>query len=74
METKLLKGILKENVTMRVNEETIYIPAGNDVVFLVVFASPKKGQLNICPNCGNTSPPIFDIGGNKSCPECGASL
>lgn len=26
-----------------------------------------------CAKCGNSGKPITDIGGNQSCPECGAS-
>ena len=42
MENQLVTGILKEDVTMKVNGETIFIPAGQDVLILVVYSKQPK--------------------------------
>jgi len=42
MQTKLLEGILKEAVTLQVNDETIYIPPGENVVILIVYSDTKN--------------------------------
>jgi len=86
---KLLGGRLNREVIMQKEIEAILIEfdalwGGADansskqetwrkeLVARIVNAA-QQGAQRTCAKCGNSGKPITDIGGNQSCPECGAS-
>lgn len=37
------------------------------------YQAVEQSVQRTCAKCGNAGKPITDIGGNQTCPECGAS-
>lgn len=37
MQTQTLSGILKEPVSIKINDATLYIPAGTDIAIFIAF-------------------------------------